>query len=139
MKTRESCYDKVARIAYHLTQQVLPRYSHPKSPHRFTPPQLAACVLLMFYLDFSYRDMERWSLASDQVCQALELDRIPDHTTLQRTFKKLRMLDFEKMTNGFWMKMGWMRRAWPQTARASRRGKSACMTRPVADVSISAG
>lgn len=99
MKTRESRYVKVARIAYHLSQEALPRYSHPKSPHHFTLPQLAACVLLMYYLDFSYRDMEEWLLASDQVCQALELPRIPDHTTLQRTYKKLHMLDFEKMKN----------------------------------------
>jgi hypothetical protein len=99
MNARESRYVKVARIAHRLTQQALPRYSHPKSPHHFTLPQLAACVLLMFYLDFSYRDMEEWLLASDQVCQALELSRIPDHTTLQRTYKKLHMLDFEKMKN----------------------------------------
>ncbi len=99
MKTRESRYVKVARIAYHLTQEVLPRYSHPKSPHHFTLPQLAACVLLMYYLDLSYRDMEEWLLASDQICQVLELPRVPDHTTLQRTYKKLHMLDFEKMKN----------------------------------------
>jgi hypothetical protein len=99
MKTRESRYVKAARIAYHLTQEALPRYSHPKSPHHFTLPQLAACVLLMFYLDLSYRDMEEWLLGTDQVCQVLELPRIPDHTTLQRTYKKLRMLDFEKMKN----------------------------------------
>lgn len=49
---------KSPHIAYRLTQQVLPRYSHPKSLHRFTFPQLAACALLMFYLDLSYRDME---------------------------------------------------------------------------------
>ena len=99
MNTRESRYVKVARIAYHLTQQALPRYSHPKSPHHFTLPQLAACVLLMFYLDISYRDMEEWLLATDRVCQELELPRIPDHTTLQRTYKKLRKLDFDKMKN----------------------------------------
>jgi hypothetical protein len=99
MKTRESRYVKVARIAYHLTQEALPRYSHPKSPHHFTLPQLAACVLLMFYLDISYRDMEEWLLATDQVCKELELPRIPDHTTLQRTYQKLRKLDFDKMKN----------------------------------------
>ena len=99
MNTRESRYVKVAHIAYHLTREALPRYSHPKSPHRFTLPQLAACVLLMFYLDLSYRDMEEWLLATDQVRQALELSKVPDHTTLQRTFKKLRMVDFEKMKN----------------------------------------
>jgi hypothetical protein len=98
MKTRESRYVKVARIAYRLTQYALLRYSHPKSPHHFTLPLLAACVLLMFYLDLSYRDMEEWLLASDQVCQALELPRIPDHTTLQRSSKKkLRKLDFENL------------------------------------------
>lgn len=99
MNTRESRYVKVARIAYYLTQKALPRYSHPKSPHRFTLPQLAACVLLMFYLDLSYRDMEEWLLATDQVRQVLELSKVPDHTTSQRTFKKLRMVDFEKMKN----------------------------------------
>lgn len=94
---RESRYVRVARIAYQLTQQTLPPYSHPKIPHHFTLPQLAACVLLMFYLDLSYRDMEEWLLATDKVCQELDLLRVPDHTTLQRTYKKLRMTDLEQM------------------------------------------
>ena len=51
----------------------------------------------MFYLDMSYRDMEGWLLTSDQVCRVLELPPVPDHTTLQRTYKKLRMADLEKM------------------------------------------
>lgn len=66
---RESRYVRVARIAYQMAQKTLPQYTHAKSPHRFTFPQLAACVLMMFYLDVSYRDMEEWLLASDQVCQ----------------------------------------------------------------------
>jgi Transposase DDE domain len=94
---RESRYVKVARIAYHLAKEGLPRYSHPKSPHRFTFPQLAACVLLMFYVNKSYREMEEWLLASDQVVKVLELEEIPDHTTLQRTYRKLSMKDFERM------------------------------------------
>lgn len=94
---RESRYVKVARIAYQLAQQSLPTYAHPKSPHHFTLPQLAACVLLMFYMDLSYRDMEEWLLASDRVCQALELPRVPDHSTLQRVYRKLRMRDFNQM------------------------------------------
>lgn len=97
MNARESRYVRVARIAYQLTQQTLPRYSHPKSPHHFTLPQLAACVLLMFYLNLSYRDMEQWLLATDKVCAVLELPRVPDHTTLYRTYKKLRQADFERM------------------------------------------
>jgi hypothetical protein len=99
MNPRESRYVKVAKIAYRLTQQALPKYSHAKSPHHFELPQLAACVLMMFYLNKSYRDMEEWLLATDKVCQALALPRIPDHTTLQRTYRKLRKLDFENMKN----------------------------------------
>lgn len=99
MNQRESRYVKVAKIAYRLSQQALPKYSHAKSPHHFELPQLAACVLMMFYLNKSYRDMEEWLLATDKVCQALALSRIPDHTTLQRTYRKLRKLDFENMKN----------------------------------------
>ena len=89
MNTRESRYVIVARIAYHLAQEVLPLYSHPKSPHRYTLPQLAACVLLTFYLRLSYRDMEEWLLATDKVCAVLGLKRVPDHSTLSRAYKRL--------------------------------------------------
>jgi hypothetical protein len=53
----------------------------------------------MFYLNKSYCDMEEWLLATEKVCQALGLVRIPDHMTLQRIYRKLRTLDFEKMKN----------------------------------------
>jgi hypothetical protein len=102
MKTQqpsESRYVRAARIVYEVTQQVLPKYAHPKSPHHFTLPQVAACVLMTFYLDVSYRDMEEWLKASDKVCEVLELPRIPDHSTLSRTYKKLRMLDFGRMNH----------------------------------------
>lgn len=94
---RESRYVRVARIAYHLSKQTMPIYSHPKSPHLFTLPQLAACVLMAFYMKLSYRDMEEWLLASSEVREVLELRRVPDHSTLFRTYKKLRVKDFDKM------------------------------------------
>ena len=97
MSDSDSRYVRAARIAYELTQQALPRYSHLKSPHHFTLPQLAACVLRTFYLDLSYRDMEEWLLASDKICQVLELPRVPDHSTLSRTYKKLRVVNFAAM------------------------------------------
>jgi hypothetical protein len=86
---RESRYVKVARIAYSICKTTLPTYPHPKSPHIFTFPQLAACVLVMVYLKLSYRDMEEWLLATDQVRETLELSRVPNYSTLQRTFQKL--------------------------------------------------
>jgi Transposase DDE domain len=97
MKPRESRYVTVARLAYQIAQASLPRYSHPKSPQHFMLPQLAACVLLTFYLKLSYRDMEEWLLATDQVQQVLELPRVPDHSTLARTFRKLKQSDLTAM------------------------------------------
>lgn len=91
IQTRESRYVRVARIAYHPTKRTMPTYSHPKSPHHFTLPQLAACVLIAFYMDLSYRDMEEWLPASSEVRSVVEIGRVPDHSTLFRTYKKLRV------------------------------------------------
>jgi hypothetical protein len=96
---KESRYVRVARLAYELTKGLYPPYSHKNSPKTFTQPQLAACVLLKFYLNLSYRDTEEWLLASDQVCQVLELEEVPDHSTISRMYKKMRMKDFERLND----------------------------------------
>ncbi|MEM4655086.1 MAG: hypothetical protein QXL34_06340 [Thermosphaera sp.] len=49
--------------------------------------------MLMFYLKLSYRRMEEWLLASDLACKELELLRVPDPTTLQHTYAKIRKAD----------------------------------------------
>lgn len=97
MRSRESRYERVAELAYRLTQRLLPVYRHKNSPHRYTWPQLAACVLLMFYLDSSYRDMEEWLLASDKICQRLGLPEVPDHATLCRAFHRLNLSHLRAM------------------------------------------
>lgn len=94
---RESRYVTVARLAYQVAQASLPPYSHPKSPHRFSLPQLAACVMLGFYLNKSYRDTEEFLYASDAICRVLELKTIPDHSTLSRTYKRLKLDDWQRM------------------------------------------
>jgi hypothetical protein len=86
---RESRYVQIARIAYQLTKRSLRKYSHRNSPQTYSQPQVAACTLLVFYLNKSYRDGEDWLLASDQVCRVLELPAVPDHSTLNRMFHKL--------------------------------------------------
>jgi hypothetical protein len=106
MAQRESRYVQMAKIAYRLARETQPLYSHPKSPHRFTRPQLVACVLLMFYLKLSYRDMEEWLLATDKVCQALELKRVPDHSTLSRAYKRLPKADLEHMNHALLGQLG---------------------------------
>jgi IS5 family transposase len=98
---RESRYVTIARMAYHLAKAEMPLYSHPKSPHRFTQPQLTACVMLAFYLNLSYRAMEEWLLATDQICAVLELKEIPDHTTLARMMHRLTQARLSKMLHRF--------------------------------------
>jgi hypothetical protein len=41
----------VTRMALELAQKVLPPYSHPKSQHQFTQPQLLACLIVKAYCD----------------------------------------------------------------------------------------
>ena len=97
MNNRKSQYVIFAEVAYQLAQKTFPRYSHAKSPHLYTVPQLIACVLLMHYVRKTYRDMEEWLLATEAVCQALELKTIPDHTTLYRAAKRLKVSKLDQM------------------------------------------
>jgi hypothetical protein len=62
MKRHESRSQRVTEIAYAITRNQLPLDRHKKSPHWFTWPQLAACILVMFYLDISYCDREDMGL-----------------------------------------------------------------------------
>lgn len=94
---RTSRYVRVAHLAYQLTQATFPLYRHRKSKKTFTQPQLAACVLLMFYVDQSYRDFEEWLGASDRVCAVLGLTTIPDHSTLNRAVQRLTVLRLTRL------------------------------------------
>jgi IS5 family transposase len=97
MQKRKSHYQLVAEIAYDLAKKQLPIYRHKNSPQRFTWPQLVACVLMTFYLDYSYRDMEDWLLVSDRICQSLDLQDIPDHSTLCRAFHRIGIVGLRAM------------------------------------------
>ncbi len=70
------------------------QFVHPKSPQRFTQPQIMVCVLLTQYLNLSYRNTEEWLLASAEV---LELTEVPDHSTISRILKWLTMPRLEAM------------------------------------------
>jgi hypothetical protein len=93
-------------MALELAEATLPRYSHPKSPQTFTLPQLAVCVLLSYYLDLSYRDTEEWLLAAGEVRQTLGLVRVPDHSTLFRTYRKLPLARWQAMSDRLLGQMG---------------------------------
>ena len=88
-KRRESQFVIFARLAHNLAKQEYAPYSHPKSPKKFTQPQLVACILLMHRLRMSYRDMEEWLLASDAVVNELGLKEVPTYSTLARAAARL--------------------------------------------------
>jgi hypothetical protein len=101
MENRKSIYVVFAELALELCEKTFPPYTHPKSPHYYTLPQLVACVLLMVYLRKTYRDMEEFLLAADRVVAALHLSQIPDHTTLYRASKHLKMRKLDQMYSTF--------------------------------------
>lgn len=94
---RESKYVRFARLAYVVAQASVPRYAHPKSPQRFTQPQIVVCLLLTHYLNLSYRNTEEWLLASAEVREILELTDVPDHSTISRMLKRLTLPRLEAM------------------------------------------
>jgi IS5 family transposase len=96
---RESKYVRFARLAYAIARASVPRYAHPKSPQRFTQPQLVVCLLFSQYLNLSYRNTEEWLLASAEVREVLELTRVPDHSTIARMLKRLTLARLEAMLN----------------------------------------
>jgi len=53
---RESRFVRIAKLAYHIAQQTLPTYAHPKSRHDYTFPQRVACVRLKIYRNDTDRD-----------------------------------------------------------------------------------
>ena len=94
---RESKYVRFARLAYAVAQARVARYAHPKSPQRFTQPQIVVCLLLTQYLNLSYRNTEEWLLASAEVRKVLELSEVPDHTTISRMLKRLTLPRLEAL------------------------------------------
>ena len=84
-----SHYVRIAQLVYAAAQASYPKYRRRKSKKTFSQHQLVACVLLMMYVNLSYRDFEDWLRASDQVCVALGLTTVPDHSTLNRAFHRL--------------------------------------------------
>ncbi|GBD38703.1 hypothetical protein HRbin37_00958 [bacterium HR37] len=62
---REGRYKRFLKVAYFVTRQTLPMYSHKRSPHIYSLPQLISCVLLKIYIrNMSYRDLEEFLLSS---------------------------------------------------------------------------
>src|SRR5262245_54210836 len=75
---------RAAALALAVAADELPPYSCPKSPRRFTQPQLLACLVLKAYLRQTYRGIADLLGVADDLRRALGLTRVPDYSTLQR-------------------------------------------------------
>jgi hypothetical protein len=73
-----------ARVALDVSKEVLPAYSHRFSPQRFTQPQLLAILCLMRYEDWTFRAAEVRLAEHSELRRALELQAVPDYSTLFR-------------------------------------------------------
>jgi hypothetical protein len=79
----------VAREALQAGQESLPDYRHPKSPKKFTQPQLFACLVVKEFRKLDYRGiwvlLQEWSELRD----LLGLKKVPHYTTLCAAAKHL--------------------------------------------------
>lgn len=74
----------IARLALRSGSSVLPSYSHPKSPQKFTQGQLLACLVLRAYLKSTYRGVVEILEVSPPLRRALCLkDEVPHYSTLK--------------------------------------------------------
>ena len=70
-------------------KEALRDYSHRYSPKVFTQPQLFACLVLMTFLRTDYRGIEQHLRDLPAYGQWLGLQRVPDHSTLQKAAARI--------------------------------------------------
>lgn len=73
-----------AELALAVAADDLPANSCPKSPRRFTQPQLLARLVLRAYRKQTCRGVADLLAVSGDLRRPLGLSRVPDHSTLQR-------------------------------------------------------
>lgn len=88
MKTTKSTLT-VARMALEAAREAVADYAHPKSPRKFTQPQLLACLIVKELRGLDYRSIHVMLCEWSDLRSALELQRIPHFTTLCAASKRL--------------------------------------------------
>jgi transposase len=88
MKTSKSTLI-VAKIAFEAAKQALPQYSHPKSPHKFTQPQLISCLIIKQLRALDFRGIHVMLTEWSELRKILGLQRTPHFTTLCAASKRL--------------------------------------------------
>ena len=79
----------LAREALVVGQRALPKYSHPRSRHDFTQPQLFALLTLKQMLQLDYRGLVTLLAEWAEVRRALGLRKVPHYSTLCYAARRL--------------------------------------------------
>jgi hypothetical protein len=79
----------ILAAAYRIGQKVLERYSSENGPHRFTQPQLFACLVLKTFLGTDYRGVTAFLKDFSEAREVLELEQVPHFTTLQKACQRM--------------------------------------------------
>lgn len=87
---------KLAATALKITKASLPARRSRFSKKQFSQPQLLALLCLMRFEDWTYREAEVRLAEHQELRRALELESVPDHTTLYRFLRRLKEEDLDK-------------------------------------------
>ena len=81
MRTSKSTL-AVARMALRAARDALPEFAHPKSPKKFSQPQLLACLVVKEFLGRDYRGVHTLLGEWSDLREVLGLRKVPHFTTL---------------------------------------------------------
>src|SRR3954468_10085268 len=88
MSTTTKSPGQVLTEAYKVGQQTLRTYAHRFSPKTFTQPQLFACLVLKEFLRLDYRKLEALLIDMPELCEMIELTKVPHFTTFQKAAQR---------------------------------------------------
>jgi hypothetical protein len=79
----------VAMVALAAGKEAFSDYSHLYSPHKFTQPQLFACLVLKEFDKKDYRGISALLRDCPELCRIIGLATVPHFTTLQKASRRL--------------------------------------------------
>ncbi len=89
MSTSSKSPKEVFLEAYKVGVGVFPLYSHESSPHKYTQPQLFACLVLKTFLKMDYRGVVKFLEDFSEVRELINLKGATHFTTLQKACRRL--------------------------------------------------
>jgi len=79
----------LAQEALRLAKAALEPYSNKYSPRRYTQPQLFSILVLRQFFKTDYRGIEQMLYDFSDLRKVLGLQKVPDHSTLQKAETRL--------------------------------------------------